>query len=88
MSIMLIFICLGIAVVILMSKINLNHSLLDTMKDNINKDCAYKSGPLWEIDLIYKQGANVLCTTACPCAADKTMWSKNEQQGIVTSGMG
>lgn len=58
------------------------------MKYNIETNCKLSSGMLYEMDGIYDDGQKVLCTTACPCDANKNAWTTAAQTNMVTSPMG
>ena len=92
MSIMLIFICLGIATIIIKSiTINIILILLpkiDTMQDSITTDCTQKDGVLYEIDSMYTSGDSILCSSSCPCDADSSLWPETIAVNMVTSTMG
>ena len=89
MSIMLIFIAMAIAILIMRSKSNYSvkinnakftnqHQFLnfftDTMNDELTRNCHTKAGLSYQIDQIYERGSKVLCTSQCPCNADKSKW--------------
>lgn len=71
-------------------KINIAFKLLfiDTMHDSIEENCATSSGMLYEMDLIYDSGEQILCTSSCPCDANPEDWPEEEQDGMVTSTLG
>ncbi len=78
MSIMLIFIALSIGLLILKS----------TWSDELTKNCNFKAGLSYQIDLVYKQGAQLLCSPACRCNADPLKWPVEKRVGMVTDRLG
>ena len=78
MSIMLIFIALSIGLLILKS----------TWSSELTKNCTLKAGLSYQIDMVYKQGAQMLCTPACKCNADPLKWSNDTRGGMTTDRLG
>jgi hypothetical protein len=37
---------------------------------------------------MYAKGLRVLCSSNCPCDADKSLWTEKDQDGMVTNAMG
>lgn len=58
------------------------------MDAELQKNCATKAGMAYQIDDIYVRGSKILCTSQCPCAADKTKWPAAQQATMVTDAMG
>lgn len=54
----------------------------------MNEGCALKSGMVYELDQIYSRGAEVLCSEACPCNADKGIFSTEVAEAMVVDNMG
>eukprot|EP00347_Sterkiella_histriomuscorum_P005746 403355429 len=78
MSIMLIFIAMAIAILI----------MRNTMNDELTRNCHTKAGLSYQIDQIYERGSKVLCTSQCPCNADKSKWPAAQQAKMVTDQFG
>jgi hypothetical protein len=45
------------------------------MKDELENSCTLQAGYLYEIDQMYSKSEQVLCSSNCPCNANKTLWS-------------
>ena len=86
MSIMLIFIALASGLIILRSRPHPLIACIDTWTAELNRNCSLKAGLSYQIDQIYTQGSQLLCTQACQCNADKTQWP--QATGMVTSKLG
>lgn len=78
MSLMLVFIAMGIAVLIIKSNLVFPLiKLIDTMHDDLNRNCDLKAGTLYQIDQIYSKSEKILCSSNCPCDADATLWPED-----------
>eukprot|EP00349_Pseudokeronopsis_sp_Brazil_P008578 CAMPEP_0202964820 /NCGR_PEP_ID=MMETSP1396-20130829/8914_1 /ASSEMBLY_ACC=CAM_ASM_000872 /TAXON_ID= /ORGANISM="Pseudokeronopsis sp., Strain Brazil" /LENGTH=211 /DNA_ID=CAMNT_0049687209 /DNA_START=169 /DNA_END=804 /DNA_ORIENTATION=+ len=77
MTVMLIFICLAIAIII----------LKNTFSEEMASSCANQSGMMYQIDTMYSDGEGILCTSACPCDANSADWGA-EGDDMVTSSLG
>jgi len=64
------------------------NSNVDTMHYEIKSSCDLRVGMLYEIDELYQAGGNILCTSKCPCKADKSLWDDSIQAEIITDMFG
>ena len=37
---------------------------------------------------MYSKGLTVLCSSNCPCNADKSKWSEKDRDGMITNALG
>ena len=59
-----------------------------TWTDEMNRECALKTGLYYQIDSIYSDGVNTLCTSACKCNANATQWPQSQSVFMITDKMG
>lgn len=78
MCVFLIFTACGISILI----------VRHTVADQFQTGCSTKAGLVWELDQIYNNGNEILCTAACPCNADSGIWKTDDAVQMVTDGMG
>ena len=59
---------------LVLSALGISFFILESnMAADFAKDCASKTGIAHQIDLLYMQGRDVLCSQNCPCAvSDKS----------------
>ena len=75
---MLVFTSLGVSIFIVKS----------SLAQQMNEGCALSSGMVYELDQIYVRGQNVLCSDACPCNADKAIFSDEVAALMKVDNMG
>jgi len=59
-----------------------------TLTDQLNTGCQLKSGIIYELDMMYEQGSNILCTEKCPCKVDKGLFKTEISDTMITDQMG
>jgi len=72
---MVAFVSVGMSIIILQARVI----------SDFSKECATSTGKAHQIDNMYKQGSQLLCTDLCPCSiSDITMWDVDVAANLVT----
>ena len=54
----------------------------------LNEGCGLQSGVIYELDQIFKQGQEILCTDKCPCNVDSGIFASEIAAKMVTDSLG
>ena len=58
------------------------------LMDQLNEGCKLKSGVIYELDTIFTQGQDMLCTDKCPCNVDTGIFSTEVSEKMVADALG
>ena len=61
---------------------------IGTWTNEMNTNCHLRAGLSYQIDKIYSDGSQLLCTKTCQCNADANLWPAPLNKTMATSKMG